>query len=147
MNLKSVRKSIAVTAVLCLFLVTSAFSGGMNCGPQCLTPGVALTPDQETKVKAIYDRFQENTKAAREQLALAESAPSDQSGSFDESAVRSAAEARARAHVEVEVAFAKARAEAANLLTAEQKAQLAEHQKMMAEEMGKCHRNHGEGGH
>jgi Spy/CpxP family protein refolding chaperone len=143
MNLKAVKKLIVVVGVVCLFLVTSAFSGGMNCGPQCLTPGVTLSADQETKVKAIYDRFQENTKTLREQLATAESAPQDQSGSFDEAAVRSAAEAAARSHVELEVAFAKARAEAANLLTAEQKAQMAQHRKMMAEDMGQCHRSHG----
>lgn len=144
MILKSIMKFFAVAGILCLGLVMTAFSGGMNCGPQCLTPGVALTADQEAKVKAIYDRFQENTRTQREQLAKAESAPSDESGSFDEASVRSAAEARARAHVEVEVAFAKARAEAASLLTAEQKAQMADHQKTMAEEMGQCHRKHGE---
>jgi Spy/CpxP family protein refolding chaperone len=144
MILKSISTSVAVAGIICLGLVTSAFTGGMNCGPQCLTPGVALTADQEVKVKAIYDRFQENTKTQREELAKAESTPSEASGSFDEAAVRSAAETRARAHVEVEVAFAKARAEAASLLTADQKAQMAEHHKEMSEEMGQCHRKHGE---
>jgi Spy/CpxP family protein refolding chaperone len=143
MNFKSAKKSIAVAGVVCLFLVTSAFSGGMDCS-HCLTPGVTLSADQETKVKAIFDRFQESTKPLHEQLATAEAAQPDPN---DEAAVRSAAEAAARAHVELEVAFAKAKAEAANLLTPEQKTQMAAHQKMMAEEMGQCHRNHGSTGH
>jgi Spy/CpxP family protein refolding chaperone len=147
MTVKNVSKLIAVAGIVAVFLVTSAFSGGMNCEMQCLTPGVTLSADQQVKVKAIYDRFQESTKAAHEQLVAAESAQPDQSGTFDETAVRSAAEARARAHVELEVAFARAKAEAASLLTAEQKSQMAEHQKLMAEDMGQCHRNHGQSGH
>ena len=142
MNLKSAKKSIAVAGVVCLFLITSAFSGGPDCS-QCLTRGATLNADQQVKVKAIFDRYQESTKSLREQLANAEAAQPDPN---DESAVRSAAEAAARAHVELEVAFAKAKAEAANLLNPEQKAQMAAHQKMMAEEMGQCHRNHGSTG-
>ena len=53
------------------------------------------------------------------------------SGTFDEAAVRAAAEARAKIQVELEVAHAKIMSQIAGVLTAEQKAQLAaKHEQM-----------------
>jgi Spy/CpxP family protein refolding chaperone len=99
---------------------------------------VKLTPDQEAKVKGIYDRYVESTKGIHEQLAAAESSQ-DQTGPFNEVAFRSAAETRARLQVDLEVAFARARSEAENVLTPEQKAQLAEH---MSQMNAQCHGSH-----
>jgi Spy/CpxP family protein refolding chaperone len=53
------------------------------------------------------------------------------SGNFDEAAFRSAAEARAKIEVEMEVQHAKMMSQVATVLTAEQKAQLAERHEQM----------------
>jgi Spy/CpxP family protein refolding chaperone len=53
------------------------------------------------------------------------------SGNFDEAAFRSAAEARAKLQVEMEVQHAKMMSQVANILTAEQRAQLAERRQNM----------------
>ena len=139
--LKANKVLIAVgIACLCLVPASTLWAGSDHGdhGWQCLTHNVQLTPDQQARVKAIYDRYVENTKAIHEQLAAAESSQ-DQSGPFNEVAFRSAAETRARLQVDLEVAFAKARAEAENVLTLEQKTQLAEHMKQMN---AQCHGSH-----
>jgi Spy/CpxP family protein refolding chaperone len=141
MMLKANKILIAV-GIVCLCLVTAstlwAGSDHGDQGWQCLTHNVQLTPDQQSKVKAIYDRYVENTKGIHEQLAAAESSE-DQAGPFNEVAYRSAAETRARLQVDLEVAFAKARSEAESVLTPEQKTQLAEHMKQMS---AHCHGSH-----
>jgi Spy/CpxP family protein refolding chaperone len=126
-------KTLITVGIACLLLATAPalWGGEMGQGWQCLTHNVQLTPDQESKVKAIWDRYLENTKSLREQLAATESIQEDQIGTFDEVQFRSAAEARARLQVESEVAFARAKAEAENLLTPEQKTKLQEHLKQM----------------
>ena len=135
-------KILIAVGFTCVFLMTGpTVWAGSDHGDhawQCLTHNVKLTPDQDAKVKAIYDRYVESTKGVREQLAAAESSQ-DQSRPFDEAAFRSAAEARARLQVDLEVAFARARAEAENVLTPEQKTQLAEHVKQMN---AQCHNSH-----
>jgi Spy/CpxP family protein refolding chaperone len=141
MMLKASKVLIAVgTACLCLVTASTLWAGSDHSGQgwQCLTHNVKLTPDQESKVKAIYDRYVESTKAVHEQLAAAESSQ-DQTGPFNEVAFRSAAETRARLQVDLEVAFARARAEAENVLTPEQKTQLAEHMNQMK---AQCHGSH-----
>jgi Spy/CpxP family protein refolding chaperone len=85
-----------------------------------------LTDDQKTQVKKIADSFQESNKALFDQLrALHTSEPDPLSGTFDEAAVRAAAEARAKVQIEVEVSHAKMMSQIAGVLTAEQKTQLA----------------------
>ena len=141
MMLKASKVLIAVgMACLCLVTASTLWAGSdhPDHGWQCLTHSVQLTPDQQAKVKAIYDRYVENTKGIHEQLAAAESSQ-DQTGPFNEVAFRSATETRARLQVDLEVAFARARAEAENVLTPEQKTQLAEHMKQMN---AQCHGSH-----
>lgn len=91
-----------------------------------------LSDDQKTQIKKITDSFEESTKALHEQLrTLHESAPDPLSGTFDEAAVRAAAEARAKIEVELEVAHARMMSQVLSVLTPEQKAQLAaKHQQM-----------------
>jgi periplasmic protein CpxP/Spy len=91
-----------------------------------------LTDDQKTQIKKINESYREGEQALHEQLrTLHESQSDPMSGEFNEAAVRSAAEARAKIEVELEVSRAKKMAEIAGLLTAEQKAQLAERHKHM----------------
>ena len=93
-----------------------------------------LTDAQKTQIKQLEDSFKESTKGLHEQLAKAgPGGPFEalNGGTFDEAAVRAAAQARASLHVELEVAHAKFFSQVYALLTAEQKAKLAElHQQM-----------------
>jgi len=85
-----------------------------------------LTDDQKVQIKKITDSFQESDKALFDQLrSLRQSEPDPMSGTFDEAAVRAAAEARAKIQTELEVSHAKMLSQIAGVLTADQKAQLA----------------------
>ena len=86
-----------------------------------------LTDEQKAEVKKIQAAFEESTKSLRDQLeAQRPDGPPDfvKDGTFDEAAVRAAAQARANLHVEMEVAHARMMSQIFNVLTAEQKAQL-----------------------
>lgn len=95
--------------------------------------GLNLTDAQKEQIKKIHESFDESTKALRDQMrALHENDIADPlSGNFDEAAFRAAAEARARVQVEMEVQHAKMMSQVASILTAEQKAQLAERHEHM----------------
>ena len=95
--------------------------------------GLNLTDAQKEQVKKIHESFDENTKALREQMrALHDNDTADPlSGNFDEATFRSAAEARAKIQVEMEVQHAKMMSQVASILTAEQKATLAERHEQM----------------
>ena len=85
-----------------------------------------LTDDQKVQIKKITDSFQESDKALFDQLrSLRQSEPDPMSGTFDEAAVRAAAEARAKIQTALEVSHAKMLSQIAGVLTANQKAQLA----------------------
>jgi Spy/CpxP family protein refolding chaperone len=143
-NLKKTSASVAVAGALLLIVAAVAFShghlgrhqgprdGGFHGGPgqrDGLGPilhDLNLTDDQKTQVKKIADSFQESNKTLFDQLrALHTSEPDPLSGTFDEAAVRAAAEARAKVQIELEVSRAKMMSQIAGVLTAEQKTQLA----------------------
>jgi protein CpxP len=86
-----------------------------------------LTDAQKAQIKQLTDAFEESTKSLREQMFKAGGTPFDGlDGAFDEAAVRAAAQARASAQVELDVARAKLQSQVYALLTAEQKAKVAE---------------------
>lgn len=86
-----------------------------------------LTDAQKTQIKQLTDAFHEKNKALFEQNFRAGGGPFEVlSETFDEAAVRAAAQSRAAAHVELEVAHARLFSQVYALLTAEQKAKLAE---------------------
>jgi protein CpxP len=95
--------------------------------------GLNLTDAQKEQIKKIHESFDESTKALRDQMrALHDNDTADPlSGNFDEAAFRSAAEARAKIQVEMEVQHAKMMSQVVSILTAEQKAQLAERHAQM----------------
>ncbi len=95
--------------------------------------GLNLTDAQKEQVKKIHESFDPTFEALREQMrTLHDNDTADPlSGNFDEAAFRSAAEARAKVQVEMEVQHAKMMSQVANVLTAEQKAQLAERHEQM----------------
>ena len=106
------------------------FGGPGEFGPLA---GLNLTDAQKDQIKKIHESFAEGTKALHEQMrALHDNETADpMSGTFDEAAFRSAAEARAKIQIELEVQHAKMMSQVANVLTAEQKAQLAERREQM----------------
>ena len=95
--------------------------------------GLNLTDAQKEQVRQIHESFDESTKALRDQMrALHDNDTADPlSGNFDEAAFRAAAEARAKIQVEMEVQHAKMMSQVVNILTAEQKTQLAERHEQM----------------
>ena len=100
-------------------------------GPGGLGPlvGLNLTDAQKEQIKQIHESFAEQTKALRDQMRTLHKGQSDPMSNFDEAAVRAAAEARAKVQVEMEVAHARMMSQIANVLTAEQRAQMAERHK------------------
>jgi Spy/CpxP family protein refolding chaperone len=84
-----------------------------------------LTDEQKARIEKITESFEAATKQLHEQLrSLHESEGSPFTTSFDEAAVRAAAEARAKIEVELQVSRAKMMSQIAGVLTAEQRAQL-----------------------
>src|SRR5215207_2897645 len=112
--------------------------GGHGGGPGSLLGHISqvlnLTDAQQAQIKQLEDGFKESTKGLHEQLGKAgPGGPFEvlNGGTFDEAAVRAAAQARANLHVELEVAHARFFSQVYAVLTAEQKAKLAElHQQM-----------------
>jgi protein CpxP len=125
--------SVSVLIVMTAAVVVSQGQGGFQRGPGGPHGGglpflrnLNLTDDQKAQIKKIMDSEFASTKDLHDQLrALHESEPAPFSATFDEASVRSAAEARAKIEVELEVAHAKTMSQIANILTADQKAQLA----------------------
>lgn len=85
-----------------------------------------LTEAQTAQMQQIRQRFRESTENLREQLRAAREAEraATENNSFNESAIRAAAQSANNARVELQVAEAKMRFELFNVLTAEQKTQL-----------------------
>ena len=87
--------------------------------------GLNLTEAQREQIKQIHESFGEQTKALRDQMRTLHESQKQPTADFDEAAVRSAAEARAKVQVEMEVAHARMMSQVANVLTVEQRAQMA----------------------
>jgi Spy/CpxP family protein refolding chaperone len=88
-----------------------------------------LTDAQKAQMEQIAARYRESFKAQRGQgegrRGGGEGFGAFNGGTFNEAAVRATAQARANARVEMEVSRARMMSEMYNVLTAEQKAQLA----------------------
>src|SRR5438067_11666851 len=101
----------------------SGFEGGR------LFESLNLTDAQKQQMQQISARYHETFKAARNKQGRGGERGGEASifngGTFDEAAVRAAAQARANAQVEMEVARAHMMYEMYTVLTADQKAQLA----------------------
>lgn len=105
---------------------------GMHDGFGPFARGLNLTDAQKEQMKQIAARYHESNKALREQ-ARAQRGNKHEAfdGTFNESAVRAAAQARANMQVEMEVSHARMMSEMYALLTSEQKAQLAQQREQM----------------
>jgi Spy/CpxP family protein refolding chaperone len=146
MNVKLIWKKFSIATIAGALVLTAAAAAAFSQGPPPGSPrgggfrggpgpreglgpiarDLNLTDDQKAQIKKITDSFAESNKALFDQMrALHQSEPDPGTGTFDEAAVRAAAEARARIQVELEVSHAKMMSQIAGVLTAEQKAQLA----------------------
>jgi periplasmic protein CpxP/Spy len=91
-----------------------------------------LSETQQAQIQRINESYRESEQSLREQLRTLHQSQSDpMAGEFNEAAFRSAAEARAKIQVELEVSHARMMSEIAGVLTAEQKAKLAERRQHM----------------
>ncbi|HEV7889173.1 MAG TPA: Spy/CpxP family protein refolding chaperone [Pyrinomonadaceae bacterium] len=98
--------------------------GGGNMGNRFAE--LNLTDAQKAQMEQIQERFRQQTQSLREQGRGERGGDFDAfgGGTFNESAVRAAAQARANRQVEMEVAHARMMFEMYNVLTPEQKSQL-----------------------
>lgn len=107
-----------------------------------------LTDEQKAQIEKIHEGFEQSTASLREQARGKRGGEFDAlGGTFDESAVRAAAQARANAQVELEVARARMMSQVYSVLTAEQKAKINERRQQFEQkrqERGKGRRG-GEG--
>lgn len=101
---------------------------GMRGGFGPFARDLNLTDAQKEQMKQIATRYHESNKALRQQLRAQRGSEmsSFTDGTFNEAAVRAAAQARANAQVEMEVSHARMMSEMYAVLTPEQKAQLAQ---------------------
>jgi periplasmic protein CpxP/Spy len=97
-------------------------------GPIPFLRDLNLTDAQKAQVKQIVDGFEASTRELHEKLRALRGNEMDafKDGAFDEAAVRSAAQARAAVEVELSVARARMMSQVYSVLTAEQKATIAE---------------------
>lgn len=105
-----------------------------------------LTDAQKEQMKQIATRFHVSTKALRGESRWNRDKGFGlfNGGTFDEAAVRAAAQARANKHVEMEVARARMTSEMYAILTPEQKAQLAAEHKLMEQKRQEMRARRGE---
>src|SRR6185369_14422022 len=125
---------LAAISVLALIVMTAAVvvsqgQGDFRRGPRGeglpFLRNLNLTDAQKAEIKKIMDSEAASTKDLHDQLrTLHESEPAPFSTTFDEASVRAAAEARAKIEVELQVAHARTMSQIANILTADQRAQL-----------------------
>ena len=86
---------------------------------------INLSDEQKAQIKKIMDAEAASNQELHDKLkALHESEPEPFSTTFDEAAVRAAAEARAKIDVELQVSHARTMSQVSAVLTAEQKQQL-----------------------
>ncbi len=121
---------------------------GMDGGFGHFGRNLNLSDAQKTQMQQIGERFKASTKSLHEQLRNLDrnSDAVIDNGTFNESAVRQAAQARANLEVELEVSHARRMSEMFAVLTPEQKAQLAQQrqrwqQKREQREQGMNHSN------
>lgn len=95
-------------------------------GIEGITRHLNLSDEQKAQIAKISEALENNTKDLHEQMrALQPNGPEPLSTKFDEASFRATAEARAKIEIELQVAHAKAMSQVANVLTEEQRAELA----------------------
>jgi Spy/CpxP family protein refolding chaperone len=130
------RKLIGAFALTLAILATGSVGfaqhgdkrGGHRGGFGRMFRALDLTETQQSQIQQIAERFRQQHKQTREARRGDKKDRFDflAGGTFDETAVRAAAQARAAKRVEMEVSRARMMSEMYAVLTSEQKAKIAE---------------------
>jgi periplasmic protein CpxP/Spy len=150
-QMKSTRIRILTIGAAVILAVAAAIAQGMHGhgGPDgdfhhmlaFFTDKLDLTSDQQAQVKAIWEKEKPTLEPLMKQMHQnhADMRALEASGPFDEVKTRALATQHAQTMVEVEVQHARIKSEMVQVLTADQKAKLAEfeakHQEHMQEHM------------
>jgi periplasmic protein CpxP/Spy len=150
--MKSTRvRILTISAALILAVAGAAIAQGMHRhgGPDgdfnhmmgFFTRYLDLTTEQQTQVKAIWEKEKPSLEPLKTQMHQNREAMRtlEASGPFDENKTRALATQNAQSMIEMQVAHARIKAEMMQLLTADQKAKLAQfeskHEAHMREHM------------
>jgi periplasmic protein CpxP/Spy len=149
--MKSTRIRILTISAAVILAVAVAIAQGMHGhgGPDgdfhhmlaFFTDKLDLTSDQQAQVKAIWEKEKPNLEPLMKQMHQnhADMFALEASGPFDEAKTRALATQHAQTMIEVEVQHARIKSEMVQVLTADQKAKLAQfeakHQQHMQEHM------------
>jgi protein CpxP len=85
-----------------------------------------LTSDQQTQVKAIFAKEKPTLQPLMQQMRQSHSAMTEAAGPFDEAKTRALATQNSQTMVELQVEHARIKSEIMQILTADQKAKLAQ---------------------
>ena len=132
--MKSTRIRILTIAVALLLAAAAAIAEGRHGygGPggdfRHMLRQLDLTADQHSQVKAIFEKEKPTLQPLMQQMRQNHQAMKalESSGPFDEAKTRALATQNAQVMIELEVAHARTRSEIMQILTADQKAKLAE---------------------
>jgi protein CpxP len=113
--------------------------GGPDGGFHHLLKQLDLSADQKTQVKAIWEKEKPAMQPLMQQMHQAHQAMKtlETSGPFDEAKTRALATQNSQTMIELEVAHARIKSEIMQILTADQKAKLAQIEANHESHMGK----------
>jgi protein CpxP len=147
--MKSTRTRILTIGAAVLLAVAAAIAQGMHGhgGPDgdfhhmmgFFTRQLDLTTDQQAQVKAIWEKEKPNLEPLMKQMHQnhADMRALQASGPFDEVKTRALATQHAQTQIELEVQHARIKSEMMQILTADQKAKLAQIEAKHEAHMGK----------
>jgi len=147
--MKSTRIRIVTIGAAVLLAVAAAIAQGMHGhgGPDgdfhhmmgFFTHYLDLTSDQQSQVKAIWEKEKPNLQPLMKQMHQnrADMRALEASGPFDEAKTRALATQNAQTMIELQVQHARIKSEMMQVLTADQKAKLAEFEAKKEARMGK----------
>jgi periplasmic protein CpxP/Spy len=132
--MKSTRTRILIIGAAVLLIVAAAIAQGRHGfgGPggdfHHMLRQLDLTADQHSQVKAIFEKEKPALQPLMQQMRQNHQAMKalEASGPFDEAKIRALATQNAQTMIELEVAHARTKSEIMQILTADQKAKLAQ---------------------
>ena len=132
--MKSTRTRILIIGAAVLLIVAAAIAQGRHGfgGPggdfRHMLRQLDLTADQHSQVKAIFEKEKPTLQPLMQQMRQNHQAMKalEASGPFDEAKTRALATQNAQPMIELEVAHARTKSEIMQILTADQKAKLAQ---------------------
>jgi protein CpxP len=132
--MKSTRNRILTIGAAVLLAVAAAIAqgphgfGGPGSGFHHMLKQLDLTTDQQSQVKTVFDKEKTTMKPLMEQMRQNHEAMKalEASGPFDETKTRALATQNAQTMIELQVEHARIKSQIMQILTADQKAKLAQ---------------------